>query len=157
MLVKFLHADRNHDRGPLGEKKIAKFQNEKVLSRRSAIPTRETSMLLKITKPDGKVQTLRMNLELTGKPVTIGRDAEVKLDDAECSRVHCAIRSWDGMYIIRDMKSHNGTLVNGQKITLAELRPSDVISIGKTKISVEAEGGHTDVTVTGVKASDLKL
>ena len=114
-------------------------------------------MILRITKPDGKVQTLRMNIELTGKPVTIGRDAEVKLDDLECSRVHCAIRDWDGMHIIRDMKSHNGTFVNGQKISLAELRPGDVISIGKTQITVAAEeGSHTDVTVTGIKFSDLK-
>lgn len=113
-------------------------------------------MVLKITKPDGKIVTMRLNVEITGKAVTIGRDAQVKTDDLECSRIHCAIRYWDDIYVIRDMKSHNGTFLNGQRITVAELRPTDVVKIGKTQFTFESEGRKSDLTLTGVNVADLK-
>lgn len=106
-------------------------------------------MLLKFVKSDGKITKIRTKLELTGAPVTIGRgsDADIQVDDGTCSRIHCAIRRWDDMYIIRDMDSSNGTKVNGEPVRVAELLESDTVRIGGTEFSFEAEGREEDLTI----------
>ena len=106
-------------------------------------------MLLKYKKKDGSVAQLRLKTISHSKPVTIGRDqtASISLEDGECSRIHCAIRYWDDMFVIRDMNSRNGTFVNGQQIEVARLNPDDVIRVGATVIKAEAEEGQrSDVT-----------
>ncbi|HUI77157.1 MAG TPA: sigma 54-interacting transcriptional regulator [Bryobacteraceae bacterium] len=63
---------------------------------------------------------------------TIGRGAQNHLDlpDKGCSRNQCVIkRSGRAMEVV-DLNSHNGTLVNGQKITEHELADNDRLQIG---------------------------
>lgn len=71
------------------------------------------------------------------QPVTfIGRDKEchIKLDDEECSKVHCSIRvDSEGFLSIEDEGSTNGTLVNGKKLKKARLLNFvDRIVVGQT-------------------------
>ena len=40
--------------------------------------------------------------------------------------------------ILTDLKSTNGTFVNGQRVERAELRPNDWISIGKHIVTLKA-------------------
>jgi pSer/pThr/pTyr-binding forkhead associated (FHA) protein len=90
-------------------------------------------------------------------PVTIGRgtDATIRINDNSCSRVHCAIRYWDDIFIVRDMNSRNGTLLNGEKIKVAQLDAGDVLRIGATVIQAAAEqGSSTDVTILAATAKD---
>src|SRR5580765_6422536 len=66
-------------------------------------------------------QTRRIGLT---KDVTrLGRDPEgevvIDADAAVVSRRHAEIRLTDGHYTVVDLKSFNGTLVNGQRITAA--------------------------------------
>lgn len=54
------------------------------------------------------------------KPVTsLGRwqDNDVVIDDRWVSRYHAQVRRQGDQYLIQDMDSKNGTLVNGQRIT----------------------------------------
>jgi predicted Zn finger-like uncharacterized protein len=49
--------------------------------------------------------------------VTIGRTgADLALNDSEISRAHAAVEIRDTMFYVEDLKSTNGTLVDGQKI-----------------------------------------
>jgi S1-C subfamily serine protease len=60
--------------------------------------------------------------------------------DLEVSARHAEIRALDGRYILQDLGSTNGTLVNGRRVRgLHELRDGDVITLG--------DGGPT-LTVT---------
>src|SRR5436309_5870464 len=54
---------------------------------------------------------------LLDKPVTMGRDpkAELPLQDDGISRRHCRVLCETDQYWVEDLKSTNGTLLNGEK------------------------------------------
>ncbi|MBL8951992.1 MAG: Flp pilus assembly complex ATPase component TadA [Myxococcaceae bacterium] len=73
--------------------------------------------------------------------VTIGRLAgnDIVLGKGNVSKYHSRIVLKDGKFIIVDMKSTNGTYVNGKKIAAPQVvRPTDKIYIGDYIINVEA-------------------
>ncbi len=85
---------------------------------------------LNYQKTDGSV----LKLEFTDQPLTLGRgkDADVQIMDTEISRIHCAIRIWEGDFIIKDLGSTNGSYVNGVRVDLAKLKDGDQVRIGNT-------------------------
>lgn len=68
--------------------------------------------------------------------VTVGRSKQAgfTLDDEGISRMHCGIAFSDGAYVISDLGSTNGTLLNGGRTDRAPLRPGDRIQIGPTTV-----------------------
>jgi predicted component of type VI protein secretion system len=82
-----------------------------------------------------------MEFELGDKPITVGRspDADVILLDERVSRIHCGIRLWDGDFFLKDLRSRNGTFVNGQAVEVTKLEPSDTIRVGSTVFVFEQE------------------
>lgn len=68
--------------------------------------------------------------------ITIGRSgADLNLNDTESSRHHAAIEIRDTVYMLEDLKSTNGTLVDGQKIIgSVELQNHSEFQIGATTI-----------------------
>jgi predicted Zn finger-like uncharacterized protein len=67
---------------------------------------------------------------------TIGRSgADITLNDTETSRVHAAVEIRDATYLVEDLKSTNGTLVNGAKITgPTELQNHSEFQIGESTL-----------------------
>ncbi len=67
--------------------------------------------------------------------VMIGKTGcSINLQDSNISREHCQIEIYGNQYVvIRDLKSTWGTFRNGFPVTLAHLRPGDIIQMGKTK------------------------
>ena len=79
--------------------------------------------------------------ELDSTPVTLGRAAEndLVLDDDEFASVkHARIEPRrDGVWL-QDLKSTNGTFVNGSKVTRPlKLSPGDIIRVGETDLRYE--------------------
>jgi transcriptional regulator with PAS, ATPase and Fis domain len=68
----------------------------------------------------------------SGQPVVVGRDAtcDVVVPSGEASRAHAEIRCVGEELSIRDLKSLNGTFVNGQSISKVSLKSGDVLRIG---------------------------
>ncbi|UCG20003.1 MAG: FHA domain-containing protein [Deltaproteobacteria bacterium] len=68
--------------------------------------------------------------------LTIGRrsDNTVRLIDAKVSRNHAKIVATREGFLIEDMESSNGTLVNGKNIESHLLSPGDTITIGLTEL-----------------------
>ncbi len=64
--------------------------------------------------------------------VRIGRatDNDLVVADLSVSRYHSELRRTDRGYMIVDLSSHNGTFVNGQRITQAPITENDIISVG---------------------------
>lgn len=85
--------------------------------------------------------------------LTIGRHETNKLVLAEtmASRFHCTIDKKDGQYVVNDLKSRNGTLVNGQRVLTQVLKTNDVIGIGDTtvKIVIHQAAGTAATTAKG--------
>ncbi|HRJ49609.1 MAG: Flp pilus assembly complex ATPase component TadA [Phycisphaeraceae bacterium] len=74
--------------------------------------------------------------------VSIGRGLEntICLRDDRASRAHCVIEpDGRGGYVVRDLNSRNGTKVNDRKISVAPLRPGDVLRIGSHEFLVEPD------------------
>jgi ABC-type multidrug transport system ATPase subunit/pSer/pThr/pTyr-binding forkhead associated (FHA) protein len=72
-------------------------------------------------------------MPLPAKAMSIGRtpDNDLVLSDLDVSRYHAELRkSSTGSYEIVDKGSHNGTFVNGQRITRKLLTEDDLVSIG---------------------------
>jgi pSer/pThr/pTyr-binding forkhead associated (FHA) protein len=61
-------------------------------------------------------------------------------DDSLMSRNQAVIECEGASFILRDLNSTNGTLVNGQPVSEIQLRPGDVIEMGEMKIEFLAGG-----------------
>ena len=85
-----------------------------------------------------------MEFEVGEKPITIGRspDADVVILDEKASRIHCGIRLWDGDFYVKDLKSRNGTYVNGERVELAKLRVGDRLQVGSIVFSFDQNGSE---------------
>jgi transcriptional regulator with GAF, ATPase, and Fis domain len=71
-------------------------------------------------------------IPLAEAEITIGREASngIAVSDPSVSRRHCLIISQDGRFLVRDLDSRNGTLVNGAGIEEQWLQHGDAISAG---------------------------
>jgi hypothetical protein len=77
-----------------------------------------------------------LTFPLDAGSTTAGRnpECEIFLDDITVSRKHAVIRHGDAGYVIRDEGSLNGTYVNGERISSANLRSGDEVLIGKFRL-----------------------
>ena len=72
----------------------------------------------------------------TDGPLFLGRDAsnQVQATDAAVSRKHCSVREVSsGEFEIEDLNSHNGTFVNGTKVSRKAIQHGDRIRIGSSE------------------------
>jgi ABC transport system ATP-binding/permease protein len=102
--------------------------------------------------------TSRMPLPV--KALRIGRipDNDIVLPDLDVSRHHAELRkSPTGTYEIVDLGSHNGTFVNGRKVSSAVIGENDIVSIGRSTLRLA--GGElrlfVDDGVVSFEAQDL--
>jgi nucleotide-binding universal stress UspA family protein len=84
--------------------------------------------------PDGR------RVPLGEQPLFIGRNADcgVVVADARASRQHAEIRAQGNGFVIHDLDSMNGTLVNGTAIRQHPLADGDEIRLGNTVLRFEA-------------------
>lgn len=96
-------------------------------------------------------------IPLAAEVVRIGRDAglELTLPDTKASRVHIEIQIKEGQYQLRDMKSKNGTLVNGTSVTALTLKEGDQIQIGETRIAFSLQDLPSAPGSSGSKRAPL--
>lgn len=80
-----------------------------------------------------------------GPPIPITRDlsvvgrreyCDVQIDHPSLSKRHAVLVKTDGLLILRDLASTNGTKVKGQRIRWAALLPEDRIAFGSQKFRV---------------------
>jgi hypothetical protein len=86
------------------------------------------------------------------KPITIGREGDVKVRDPKASRLNCRIELTDNGLEVHDLRSLNGTLLNGERIKRTGLKSGDVLRIGDAVIRVKVEEAKAAVT-QGLKAT----
>ncbi len=104
--------------------------------------------------------------ELPEGRTTLGRHSsnDLVLDDSGASRRHCAfVRGAEGCRVV-DLDSHNGTFVNGEKVTERALAPGDEIRIGATVLMLALgntpernEGASSDGTMLVNPASSREI
>ncbi|HMP74268.1 MAG TPA: FHA domain-containing protein, partial [Kiritimatiellia bacterium] len=101
-------------------------------------------MKLRYTKQDGGAK----EFELGERSITVGRssEADIILLDDKVSRVHCGIRFWDGEFYVKDLKSKNGTFVNGHRVEVAKLTHGDTIRVGSYSFTFEQDTSSMGTT-----------
>ena len=96
----------------------------------------------------GKEYQIQFHFEsgpLTGqtKPISVGMSIgrsdknDLVIQDGTVSGQHCKIEYRGNQYMITDMNSTNGTIVNGNKVSTSELKQGDKIQLGKVQILVK--------------------
>src|SRR5213080_3232912 len=80
-----------------------------------------------------------------GPPIDIGKDltlvgrkeeCDLRLDHKSVSKMHCVLVKTDGLLLLRDLGSTNGTRVNGQRVRRAALLPNDKLSVANFQYRV---------------------
>jgi len=108
------------------------------------LPKKDTGKEIELSLPIGKRLSLAIidgadagNVFRIEKPrVTVGRSgADLTLNDTEASRQHAALEIRGDIYLLNDLRSTNGTLVDGKKITEpTELQDKSEFQIGGTTL-----------------------
>src|SRR5262245_22019405 len=77
-------------------------------------------------------------IDLVKDLILLGRDedCDVKLEQKSISKLHCVIAKTDGLLLVRDLGSTNGTRVNGQRVRRAALLPNDTLAVANVKFRV---------------------
>jgi pSer/pThr/pTyr-binding forkhead associated (FHA) protein len=78
-------------------------------------------------------------IDLAKDLTLFGRDEEcdVRIEQKGVSKLHCVVVKTDGLLLIRDLGSTNGTRVNGQRIRRAALLPNDQLGIANISYQVK--------------------
>jgi pSer/pThr/pTyr-binding forkhead associated (FHA) protein len=104
-------------------------------------------------------------VNILGTPFVIGRadTCDLVLDNQLVSRSHAVFETLGDAMTIRDLQSHNGTYVNGERREVSTLNSGDEIKIGSYQIRFLANNGPIAeaealrlVTIPG-KLADIDL
>jgi hypothetical protein len=64
---------------------------------------------------------------------------DIVLDDLAVSSQHCRIRPEDGLFVLHDLKSTNGTFLNERRVMRQPLAEGDVVKVGETTLQFRLE------------------
>ena len=78
-------------------------------------------------------------IEIAKDLVLVGRkeDCDLRLDHKSISKLHCVLVKTDGLLLLRDLGSTNGTRVNGQRVRRAALLPNDQLQLASLRYTVQ--------------------
>ncbi|HVK14073.1 MAG TPA: FHA domain-containing protein, partial [Gemmataceae bacterium] len=87
----------------------------------------------------------------------VGRreDCDIFLDHKSISKLHCIVARTDGLLLLRDLGSTNGTRVNGQRVRRAALLPNDNLAIATFRYKVSFGEPETDPANGQSQAPDV--
>ena len=77
-------------------------------------------------------------IEIGKDLLVVGRreDCDLRLEHKSVSKIHCVIIKTDGLLMLRDLGSTNGTRVNGTRVRRAALLPNDQLNIAGYKFRI---------------------
>ena len=85
--------------------------------------------------PGGRPVVLRLRPDMVR---TVGRAAiaDVVIDAPLLSRLHCRITAREDALVVEDLRSTNGTFVNGRRVERAALGDGDRLTVGRVEFAV---------------------
>ncbi|MBT6324597.1 MAG: FHA domain-containing protein [Bdellovibrionales bacterium] len=96
---------------------------------------------------------LKSNRAIVGR----GSTADIKIKDAKSSREHAELTKVKNTYVVTDLGSQNGIMVNDLKINQHTLNDGDTIIIGKTVLKfniIDVEEFKIDANASSKKGED---
>ena len=93
--------------------------------------TDETMAELRVARKDGPDEVVLVS----HVPFVLGRaGSDLNINDVAVSRRHCEIVRAADEWMVRDLKSSNGTFVNGEKVAERVLKEGDRLKLGQTEL-----------------------
>jgi hypothetical protein len=88
---------------------------------------------------DGKALLLPLDWTGATDEILIGRhpSCQVVLPSQNVSRLHARLVYRDGVWILQDLNSKNGTIVNTRRVGRCQIHPGDVLVIAGERIRVD--------------------
>jgi anti-anti-sigma factor len=126
----------------------ATMDTEVGMTRRSVpAPPAEKRLMMTIVRTP--TQDVGRSIELSGGGMRLGRsaDAEVSINCPTLSRMHAEIRRIGKDWQINDLKSANGTFLNGKEVKQAPLRPGDEVTLGEEVTIRISEAGTGEMAL----------
>lgn len=110
------------------------FAENDVFAEETAIPP---SRIATVTVPG-----IAHDVVLRGQRMTVGRlkSCDIVVQDANVSREHFALVHEGGGWLLTDLDSTNGTLLNGSPAVRARLADGDIIGVGVTELVYHEPG-----------------
>lgn len=117
-------------------------------------PTRPISLLTpgqKAKDPSSRGSTCKLVViygDDLGRPYRLGPErlligrlyrSDILIEDPSVSREHATIERKDGRFILEDLKSTNGTFINGESVDVRILNHGDKIRVGNTVLQFIAD------------------
>jgi len=101
---------------------------------------RKTMLKILLTLKGKDLKTLQTDKA----EITIGRNEnnDIQISNLGASKKHARIVRQNGKYILEDLNSTNGTLLNNENITKVQLKNKDVITIGKHNLLISLQEGR---------------
>jgi len=94
---------------------------------------------------------LAKDLTLVGR----GDDCDLRIDHKSVSKRHCVLVKTDGLVLLRDLGSTNGTRVNGQRVRRGSLLPNDDLSVANFRFTLKfGDGPIPSDPAAGVASAD---
>jgi ABC-type multidrug transport system ATPase subunit/pSer/pThr/pTyr-binding forkhead associated (FHA) protein len=113
-----------------------------------------------VTQGEAEPEAQRIDLR-DKRTYRIGRAPEgndLRLDDPRVSRYHAVIERTGATYRVQDLRSHNGTFVNGKRVEREQrLEPGDEIQIAGMKLVFSEEGLNKLDTRGGLRLDLVRL
>ena len=81
-----------------------------------------------------------LSFELSATPAIVGRaqGTTFQIIESSVSGRHCEVRLRGDEIVVRDLKSTNGTFINGQRILEAVLKPGQILGVGQVDFRLDA-------------------
>ena len=89
--------------------------------------------------PDSPPVLLALDWDGDERELLVGRHCtcDIVLDDPGVSRLHARLVFRDESWIVQDLASTNGTIVNGARVGRHKLRPGDMLALGGVRLKVD--------------------
>lgn len=106
---------------------------------------------LTISEPKG---TRQVPLNPQGTVLGRGSNCDVILEDDNVSRMHARIyQDPFGRWIVEDLDSHNGVLVEGQRVQAQAVLPGQIISISHFKLCLFEKPDHKSIGMVSAEST----
>lgn len=107
--------------------------------RASQLKTAVASRLGALFEPDTPETLLALDWSDASHELSIGRSTgcDVVLTDITVSRRHARLIPRDGVWILHDLSSTNGSYLNGRRVSRCQLRAGDRLALGETLLRID--------------------
>lgn len=108
-----------------------------------AVAHPEPFMEVKLIVASGRAKGRAIPLPETMFVIGRGQQCHLRPHCRLVSKLHCAIACWAGKVVVRDLKSSNGTFINGTRVRVeARVQNGDLLQVGTLQFVFEVQANR---------------